>query len=127
MSDLRRFRDGLGVVGIGEYCGLHSLPCDERVVFPLLQKPLRARPNLQQRYSSAAFLAGGVARGRTIKMAMARSRLLVCDRHIGQSSIGRPNSLFMEITPIAGKLFQTQFVGNQDCGLRDDCSAMDRK
>ena len=58
---------------------------------------------------------------------MAGPRVLVCDRHVGQPAIGRPTSRFMEIASITGKLFPAQFVGNQDCGLRDDCIAMDRE
>ena len=46
-SDCRGFRDWLGLVGIGEYAGLRTVPCAERVVFPVFQKPLRARPDLQ--------------------------------------------------------------------------------
>jgi hypothetical protein len=58
---------------------------------------------------------------------MARSRLPVCDRHVGQPAIGRLDSLFMEMPSNTGKLFQTQFVGNQDGCPRDDFSAMDRE
>ena len=115
------------MAGIGEYAGLRSIPRAERVIFPVLQKHLRAGPDLQQRHSSAASLVGGVARRWSPKVGMAGSRLLVCDRPVGQPAISRPGSLFMEITSITGELFQTQFVGNQDCGLCDDRVVVDRK
>ena len=44
--------------------------------------------DLQQRHSSAALLAGDVARRRRLRMGVARARVPVCNRHVRQPALG---------------------------------------